>query len=266
MKTIYNSILVLVLLCNTYISKAQNDYVIEYSTKDTCISTSISDYDNMLRHIIPDKKEITHLYKVNLIQLARQNLNFSFEHRIKPKLSLEHEATFHILNYYNFYSYYDYTTSPGRSFFDQFSSKSLYYLGLSSKLKYYHNIDSRTKRGKNTNGFSGNYFLTGFKINMAFYDTDLWYIRDDGRLSPYNSYSYAPKTSLYIMFNEIDYQESLGYINFGYGIQRRIGNVGFWSIEAKAGIGTNKYFDTIYIPLELNLKAGFALSSLTRKR
>jgi hypothetical protein len=200
------------------------------------------------------------------VQLARQKLNFSFEHSIIPKLSLEHEATFKISKYYYYNTYEDYLNDKSSTFFDQFSKESFFKLSLGSNIKYYHNIDSRVRRGKNTNGFSGNYITAGFKVNMAFYDTDLWNIQYSGQITPYSNYSTIPKNNLMILFNNLENWESIGYINFGYGLQRRIGNVGYWSTEVKAGVGTNKYFDTLYIPLELKVKAGFALSSLKRNR
>ncbi len=271
MNSIYKTITIVLILFYTSICFGQNDTKIEYVSNDTCLNITLNEYDRLLRHIIPDKKEITHLYKIDLIQLAQQKLNFSFEHSLNKKISLEHEATFHINNYYesDYWKYY-YDSEYSRessTFFDQFSKKSLYYLTLNSNLKYYHNIDSRIKRGRNTNGFSGNYFSLGIKINMAFYNTDLWHIHSNGELQPYEGYYGGPKQSPYFIFLPDQYNmESMGYINFGYGLQRRIGNIGYWSAEAKLGIGTNKYFDTIYIPMELNLKAGFALSSLKRKR
>lgn len=267
MKKYYTFLLIILLFCCTKVSKSQTDYVVAYSNQDTCISTSISEYDKMLRHIIPDKKEITHLYKIDLVQLARQKLNFSFEHSIKPKLSMEHEATFKISKYYDYnISYEDYLKSKASTFFDQFSKESFFMLSLGSNLKYYYNLDSRIRHGKNTNGFSGNYITAGFKVNMAFYDTDLWHIQANGQITEFNSYYYVPKEKRMFLINNQENWESIGYVNFGYGLQRRIGNVGYWSAELKAGMGTSKYFDTLYIPVELKLKVGFALPSLTRKR
>lgn len=266
MKNLYKSLSILIFFFYANVSNGQTDYVVAYSNQDTCISTSISEYDKMLRHIIPDKKEITHLYKIDLVELARQKLNFSFEHSIKPKLSLEHEATFKISKYYGYQSYLDYKNDKNSTFFDQFSKESFFNLSLGTNIKYYYNIDSRKRRGKNTNGFSGNYLTAGFKVNMAFYDTDLWHIQGNGQITEFNYYYYGSKEKRMFLINNQENWESIGYVNFGYGLQRRIGNVGYWSAELKAGVGSNKYFDTLYIPIELKLKAGFALSSLTRKR
>ncbi len=269
MNSIYKIISIVIILFYTSICFGQNDTKIEYVSNDTCLNISLNEYDRLLRHIIPNKKEITHLYKVDLIQLAQQKLNFSFEHSIKQELTLEHEATFHIVSINGTHSsgFNTYYFSENKNFFTQFSKESLYYLTLNSNLKYYHNIDKRIRRGRNTNGFSGNYLSLGVKIRMAFYDTDLWHVHSDGELIPYDNYYNQPKESIVLLYlPSLNNKESMGYINFGYGLQRRIGNIGYWSAEAKVGIGTNKYFDTIYIPIELNLKAGFALSSLKRKR
>ncbi len=261
MNYIHKIIILFLISFNSIICLGQHNIKIEYISNDTCISTTVNEYDRLLRHVIPDKKEITRLYKVNLFKLARQKLNFSIEHALNKKFTLEHEAVFHIVGYSNYKLFTQIETMS----FSKFSNKTLYYLTLSSNLKYYHNLDNRIARGKNTNGFSGNYFITGFTIKAAFYDTDIWHLGCSGYLSP-NSYdSYFEKHNPIFVLTG-DNTESYGCFMFGYGLQRRIGNIGYWGAEAKIGIGTNKFFDTVYIPVELNLKVGFALSSLKRKR
>lgn len=228
-----------------------------YSYTDTCIGVNLSDYDKLLRHIIPEKQEVTRLYKFNLIQYAQKRVNVSFEHKLKNNWSLEYKGVIRVINY---------KAPLEKKNFDIHipNQNSLYYLVLSSNFKYFHNFDKRIKKGKNINGFAGNYFTMGATAKIGLYNPDKWFIAKQGSMTNFYNPTIRPKTM--ISYGKLDDTQSIIYLNAGYGWQRRIGNVGYWSAEAKMGVGTNKYFNTLYLVPEVNIKLGFALTSLKINR
>jgi hypothetical protein len=230
-----------------------------YNYNDTCIATSVNQYDKLLRHIIPDKTEVTKQFKVDLLRLSLVQPNLSFETKLKNNITLEIEGILGESTYRK-EGYYHHHKLLGVPIPDK---GSLIYFALSGDTRFYHNINRRIRKGKNTNGFSGNYFSTGLTIKMAFYDTDIWHINSYGGLYTYPE---IEKNKTMTSLGKMHATQSIGYFNLGYGIQRRIGNIGFWGTECKIGIGTNKHFETLYYAFELNARVGFAISSFKRKK
>jgi len=111
---------------------------------------------------------------------------------------------------------------------------------------------------------------------MFFFDNDIYRVNNDGTLGliksidiytreTYFTTDYTFHSNRQIIFGKHAPRESTGFLNIGYGLQRRIGNIGYVKSEIKMGFGTNKNFDCLYFMPEINIKAGFAISSFKRK-
>jgi hypothetical protein len=236
--------------------KAQDDSI-KYSYTDTCINTSLNEYDLLLKHIVPNKKEIKRMYKFDLLMLARKQIKLSYEHGITEKMSLEH-----VLHFSPFFSKKNtnYTSSfykplePNGDF--SFIQDSYYPILLGTKCKYFLNIDKRKRKGKNTNGFSGNYISAGLQLKLAFYNEKKW---KKGNSVHLNSFLDSFMTSQpEWVFGTPSPTESLGYITFGYGLQRKIGNHWYLGLDAGLGLGTNKRFSKLVFVPEIQFNLGFA--------
>lgn len=239
---------------------AQSDTINYYQSNDTCVATTVNEYDKLLKYFIADKTEINQLYKVDLFQLALGRFNFAYEQRLTQNQSLELSTEFsQMYNYNTPQSYY----SP----FDLSNSNmQIQYLSIEADYRIYTNINRRLKNGKNTNGFSANYFTLGFASHSWFYNKDVYMIDWDGRLLPINSQSPTNESaSLLFKFGKYLPNENLLMIKAGYGLQRRIGNIGYLDAQVKLGVGSNYSFSRLYIMPEVNIKIGFAISSLKRK-
>jgi hypothetical protein len=124
---------------------------------------------------------------------------------------------------------------------------------VSQQLKYFYTVNRRKKLGRKTNGFSGNYFS----------------------LNIYGGEKHTPKPALHsgtIIDTKLFYGVSLNY-----GLQRRIGNIGYF--EASAGVnyqyrkisgnelvgffGTELNQDQLTVVFKV--KAGFALDSFSKQ-
>lgn len=245
---------------------AQGDLAIE-SSKDT----TSDQYDKILKFFVQEKEEVKQLFKVNLFQVALLRPNFSYERKLSEKFSLELEGTLALYSRpYDNYAARFYLDGP-----------NITYLNLNSTLRFYHNIDKRKRKGKKTNGFSANYFSFGLSSHISFYNDYYYGIYDNGdffvkrTLYGYNYYhdpndiplpgDYKAEKVQIIGGKHVP-RENIYYSKFGYGFQRRIGNIGYWGGEFKLGIGTNNRMNILYITPEVHLKAGFALSSLRRKK
>jgi hypothetical protein len=114
-------------------------------------------------------------------------------------------------------------------------------LVIEQEVKYYYNLNRRERLGKKTSGFSGNYIATG-----------VWVISSNNlaNLSSYN-------------------------LGIRYGLQRRIGNIGY--VEAYTGIYYSLNGDILHdsswpntteivIPIICSIRIGFAVDSFRIKR
>lgn len=228
---------------------------------NTSTDTTFSQYDKMFQYFIADKTEVKQLYKMDIFQLALQRPNFSYERKLSKNTSIEVGGLVSLKSWYN-EAYYDVSAVSDFSL-----SEKIFYLRLNTDYKYYHNIKKRTLKGKNTNGFSANYFSVGLAAHLFFYNNNYYYTSNDGFIRP-NYPGYIDNTehmSIRGTIREHEPRESTGCVRFGYGLQRRIGNIGYASAELKLGVGTNKNFDRLWILPELNVKVGFAIKSF-RKR
>lgn len=101
-------------------------------------------------------------------------------------------------------------------------------------IKFYHNFNRRQRLGKPINGFSGNFFAVQFGAI---------YIHD-----------------------EIFYQQDINYeflfeVDVTYGIQRRIGNIGY--IEPSVSLFFRPDQNDITTRASFNLEMGFAFDTFS---
>jgi len=262
MKTLFTTFLFMLLLNIALIAQDENIKI------EVLNDTTTTQYDKMLKYFLIEKTEVKHLFKIDLFQIALGRLNISYETKLNNKTSLEFEGIGCI---------YEGTkierTNNSLIFSDY---PRIYYLNLNTDFKYFHNLSRRIARGKNTNGFSANYFSVGFSAHMFFFDNDYFRVNNDGTLgliksvdpSTLETYFTTDNTYHYnrqLIFGKHYPHESTGFLKIGYGLQRRIGNIGYIKSEIKMGIGTNKNFDCLYFMPEINIKAGFAFSSFKRR-
>ncbi len=183
------------LIIGTQVVFSQADSVqINEGTKD---SIDIK-YDRIYKLFIVDNShEIRHLWSLGLNGLSFSSQNLSYEQKIGNRwsnvsliaTSIRHNFDYHF-------------SSIGLAFQDQ--------------IRFYHNLSRREKKGKNTNGFSGNYFGLAGGIGLTGTSVQI-------KLSDDNSNTYTIS---------VNYYSSLSY-----GLQRKIGNIGY--IGVYIGIGCN---------------------------
>lgn len=241
--------------------KAQSETVYYSQSNDTCVTTTVNEYDKLLKYFIADKTEINQLYKVDLFQLALGRINFAYEHRLMKNKSIE--LSFEFSQMQNFNSTKSFYSPFSDNYFD---NEQIQYLSIEADYRIYTNINRRLKNGKNTNGFSANYITLGFASHFWFFNEDVYKVDSDGRIVPIDFTSYIEDASLLFRFGKYIPNENLFVVKPGIGLQRRIGNIGYLDAQIKCGVGTNSSFSSLYVMPEINIKAGFAISSLKRKR
>lgn len=227
-------ILSIFFLCTNF-SWAQIETLKYAHSADTCVPANTSDYNRLIKYFLEDHKEVKQLFKLNMMQAAYGRLNLSYERKIGEKFSIEPELTIGL---------------P----FSFHSTHGILYLLPEVNLKYYHNFNKRAFNGYNTNGFSGNYFTFGIAAHINRF----------GENNFVNHPSYDTNSRYLLRTNKHSANENIISTTLGYGIQRRIGNIGYACIEGKMGFGTNKNFNKLYLTPELNIKAGFAISKLKK--
>lgn len=251
-------IIALIIVSSNCFLKAQT----ENSYNQISNFSDTSQYNKMLKYFLLEKTDVKKLFKIDLIQLALKRPNFSFEKKLPNNSSVEIECLASL--------YY-----PGNyrgNIFDFNLSEKVFYFNINSDYKYYYNTKKRTLKGKNTNGFSANYISIGLSAHLNFYDKGYYKIFNDGIIrdkyvydNPWNDINPPSHNKVQFVFGKHEARENTGYIKFGYGLQRRIGNIGYASAELKLGFGSNEDFSTLYIMPEINIKAGFAIKSFKRR-
>jgi hypothetical protein len=236
--------IILVLLMLIYIgnSYSQIDTVIIVKTDTVLVPEK---QDRLYKFFVENKEtETKHLWKMNLVDIALFKPNIVYEQRLAKLWSVEG------------YIRYGYGsgigTINGKLITSEHHSSNAT-IEFEQLFKYYYNLNRRERRGKKTNGFSGNYFASSIWINEY---------RDP--------------------LLETDSTSSSGVdnknIGIKYGIQRRIGNLGYIEIyagiyyrwetihqslkNASPGTYNNDYndFNNMVMP-RIGIKAGFAIGS-----
>jgi hypothetical protein len=217
---------------------------------DTCLITSVNDYNRLVKYFLMEGTDVKYLYKVDVMQLANLKVNFGFEHKVSQHSSLQYTLL---------YTYLDDTYG----LFSQ--NPRLHHSAFYIDYKYFHNLKSREKMRKNTKRFSGNYFCIGINSYINYYSNPVQNTYSNKLVGDYSLCQLGYGDILdKVGLNDFAYipQESAVFISGGYGLQRSIGKIGFVGAELKMGIGTDFDFSKTYFLPEINIKAGFAISSL----
>jgi hypothetical protein len=184
----------------------QDSTKIESQQKNAITTATLNDpIFNTLKKREKDEK---YLWKFNLLGTFFKGLDISYERKIAPKWSLNINSITNLQSF-NFGS-----TNALNWAFNEPLQNINFSQSLSFQLRYYYNLDKRTRQGKTTR-FSGNYF----------------------GLEQSNSYNHYNFNGLYpFLFS--DSFSGNGFstsLNLVYGIQRKIGKAGY--IDASAGLG-----------------------------
>jgi len=192
--------------------------------------------------LIRREKKDKDIWKFNLVASVFKGFDISYERRFAPKW------TFDIRSVTRFISYDDnplftiwwnnWKRYPSRAFLSNASQD------LSFQLRYYYNLDRRARLGKRA-GFSGDYF--GLAINNAYKYNVLngfW-----------NSYEIS---------QDYEIHEFMSSLNFIYGIQRKVGKVGYVDFSVGAGVMFNNTITNygepkvkLNIPIKLDIGIAF---------
>ncbi len=262
MITIRHSLIavLLLLLNNTYAQQETNALT---QSADTCVPATVDDYNRLVKYFMQEKADVKSLLKFDLMQYALLRPNIAYETRIKNNLNAEFFFLFEMIDLFGLR---DYTQLQMQLFV------------LTSDFKYYHNTKSRIEKGKNTNGFSANYFSFGAGTYIFIYDNWNCRINNDGKLirdnffiinnHPHLPYNTPKDKSNKIVWRNKKYDpnESIAFVRVGYGIQRRVGNIGYVATDFNFGFGTNMDFSRLYLMPEFSIKAGLAISTSKRNK
>lgn len=175
------------------------------------VHNSLSKYDQIFSLLSSEKTKINTIYKFNAVDWGQLQPSFSLETSLTPNLSIE--PGFRLIN------------------FGVKNETGLKYLVEPSFIsKYYYNFKRREKLGRETNGFSGNYFFAGFV--MPFSDNYDWYSQH--LENSYFLYADSPEEDHRTLYS--------GNLQVGYGIQRRLASIGY--IDFRAGYGRSVLSNT----------------------
>jgi hypothetical protein len=145
------------------------------------------------------EKEVKQLWKMNLIGFNVLSPNCGLELKLGKKWSSDTYAK--LGSDIEFQSDTDVIIG----------SKSFLVMELSQQIKYYFNLQRREKLGKKTNGFTGNYFSLFFFAKI-------------------NEYDYKELIETRKAYASADI--FLYGAGLTYGLQRRIGNIGYFEVFA----------------------------------
>lgn len=198
-------LLLSIILCFALRLEAQETRIIV--SEDSTLKAN--EYDRLFNMMSENKTVITGLFKFNAVDWGQLSPSFIYEQKLLKNLSIEPSLRL-----------------------DAFGSTQQdglrYVITPELGLKYYHNTTYREVNGKNTNGFSGNYFVISYL--MPFSDTPELF---ETMLNRQYFYDYKINTL------EINKTYALGMIHFGYGIQRRFLNIGYVDCAFGVNFQTN---------------------------
>lgn len=207
------------------IVKPQNDTVV--ISEEKIDFTALDKYDEIYRLFIEENKEAKHLWKFNLMS----GISVEYEQKIGKSLSIDNSISFN-----NIFLYYPSSLYP-------LIIKNLIIIpspALYIDIKLYYNLNKRRNEGKRVNNFSGNYFSIGFYTGSSNYEYKMPFLKP------------------------IYYSGKFG-LTIKYGLQRRIGNVGFFEPYIGILLPIDSYSQTNITPI-LGLKGGFAIESFKKIR
>lgn len=175
---------------------AQNDKIVV--TEDSTMQAG--EYDKLFNLLAADKQLIRCLIKFNAVDWGQLSPSVTIEQRVLPNLSIEPTLRLDA---------YTVTQQEGIGFM----------FTPSLSVKYYHNMLYREKKGRNTNGFSGNYLHISAHLPSGNSASIL-----ETRLNR----EYFARHN-YDAYNGNEFFNTM-LINAGYGIQRRFIGLGYFDI------------------------------------
>jgi hypothetical protein len=206
---------------------AQNDKIIV--SEDSVMQ--IGEYDKLFNLLAADKQQINCLIKFNAVDWGQLSPSVVIEQRIFKGLTIEPSVRLDA---------YTITQQEGIG----------YMFTPSVGLKYYHNLSYREKKGRNTNGFSGNYLMVAALLPSGNNASIL-----ESRLNR----EYFTRHN-YEAFTENTFYNTL-LLNAGYGIQRRFIGLGY--VDFSFGYSFNVYSNKLplYKPMPfVKVGIGFGLT------
>lgn len=214
----------LILLCFIVkILQGQNDSTLNYTEPDSLLIK----YDRIYKIFLEQSNvPVKHLFKFNIIGLSQVAPLFSYEQKIGKSFSSETAIGFGSASTQS-----ELARNYGYERNTIFGSG--YFVGGFEMIKYYHNLNRRQRLGKNINGFSGNYFAV--QLGAIYIHSNNFFISTD---------------------ESVIYQADVTY-----GIQRRIGNIGF--IEPSVSVFFRQENGNSNVFPSLNLEMGFAIDSFS---
>lgn len=195
-KYIFPIVIVCAFFCSETNALSQTSSMV-YSEDTTQIIES--EYDRLYRLFLSDKKRIYTIIKINATDwgqlmpsiVVEQNMNHSYNFEVGMRLSA-----------------FDWSFENGINY--AFTS--------TLDFKYYYNYKRREKRGRKTNGFSGNYFALGGALTVSDYNTFM-----ETEMLKHNIHFASPlNPKIYNIWSA----------DLKYGIQRRLGAIGYIDVQA----------------------------------
>ena len=227
MKKLY---ILFILTCSIKALTGQTDTVIVPESVQT---TQMAQQDRIYRLFMEqNNQDIKRLFKFNIIALSQIAPVFSYEQKLWKCFSIE--TSINMGSAFDLESRYS-PTFIAREVSDYGNG---FYVGGFQMIKYYYNLKRRERLGKNTNGFSGNYFAVQVAGIFMHYDHLFNYRYENNKINP-----------------EFD---------LTYGMQRRIGNIGY--IEPSTSLFLIPKDNGLLVMPSINLEMGFAIDSFSNLR
>lgn len=216
-----------------------------FSQPDTLISSiGIPDsidikYDRAYKLFVEKKPyEIKHLFKLNLFNVNLLAPGITYEQKLTKNISAE--AYLYISYAKLLFANTELTNFKETDLSDK-SGMACYSTGGYQMIKFYHNFNRRKLLDKNTNGFSGNYFSLKVSEHYSFID-----LKDYQNSSVFNG----------------DRIRSYLVPGIAYGMQRRIGNIGYAEISLTANLSSVSHWN-FGLEKGITIKIGFSIESVS---
>ncbi len=199
-------VIVITIACFKFVN-SQTDTVIVTQEK-----TDIKDekYDKIYQLFIQDSKEVNYLWKLDLVDIGKMIFNFGYENKLGKRWSAE--------SYFKIGRIGEANNQLKIHEFNFNSGKGISFTG---DFKYYYNYKRRERIGKNTNRLSGNYVSLG--LDYSLYDNRGKYSTTIGYDNPVQ----IGYPQLYRLVESVSINQ-LFKMNLKYGLQRAIGNIGYF--------------------------------------
>ncbi|MBN1117658.1 MAG: hypothetical protein JXA77_10665 [Bacteroidales bacterium] len=231
------TVFILVLLLGKIVH-AQSDTIISSTAQPDSIDVK---YDRIYKLFVQEQDhDIQHLIKLNLFNIDVLMPKLAFEQKLGRSLSCEANI---FVAYIPFVFSDDSTTKFHSTLEFRDSDFQCFSIGGYQMLKIFHNLKRRERLGRNTNGFSGNYF--GIKVSENY----TWFGANEQNNYLENKYYLIP--------------------GFQYGIQRRIGNIGNTELcfslnyPLAEGVLINDESWKFGLETAITFKIGFAIESVS---